>query len=226
MSKIVLSENFSNDNWHDYFDSHSDYYAPVNKKESQYNDDTFTDVLQLGLLEFTDGNEVSVHLVKSLKPLTERSFRRKQFEKAVFILKEINTQAGLFIFYDNQHAFRFSLVYPIYKGVKREYSSFRRFSFYIREGIAYHTYEKQIGLAILNSIHDIKQAFALEPVTKEFYTLIAVKFSELVGGERKIGGLNKTYKKQVVYPESNPLKTREFAVRLIGRLIFCWFLKK
>ena len=69
-------------------------------------------------------------------------------------------------------------------------------------------------------------AFDVESVSKEFYTEIAKLFTDLVGGERKIG--SKTYKKDptLKFPNSNDMERKEFAVRLIGRLVFCWFLKK
>jgi len=75
---------------------------------------------------------------------------------------------------------------------------------------------------------DLKGRFSLEVVNKEFYEEISNSFSNLVGGIR-------TYKKKVVSysPQLKlPINTNqhqkylEFAVRLIGRIIFCWFLKE
>jgi hypothetical protein len=72
-----------------------------------------------------------------------------------------------------------------------------------------------------------REAFNVEKVTKGFYSQVATLFTDLVGGSRKQG--NKTYqgKNLLKLPGSQDDTIRkEFAVRLIGRLVFCWFLKK
>jgi adenine-specific DNA-methyltransferase len=56
--------------------------------------------------------------------LTERSGKKAQFEKAKKILKNIGSDAGIFIFYDHSGKFRFSLVYANYLGNKRNWSTF------------------------------------------------------------------------------------------------------
>lgn len=225
MSRVVLSHNFSIDNWIDYFDTHSSYFTANTKRIRRYQDDMFVDIVDLGLLEFPDGNKISVYIARTDKPLNERSYRKKQYDKSVEILKENNTQAGLFVFYDKSFSFRFSLVYPVYYGTKRTYSNYRRYSFYIQQGKPYHTYQQQLVFAKFDSLDSVKEAFALEPVTKEFYTFIAQKFSELVGGDRVIGSRNVKFERLITYPGNDIVKSKEFSVRLIGRLIFCWFLK-
>ena len=161
MSRIVLSHNFSIDNWIDYFDTHSSYFAANNQRTRLYQDDVFVDIVDLGLLEFPDGNKISVHIARTDKPIDERSYRKKQYDKSVEILKDNNTQAGLFVFYDKYFSFRFSLVYPVYSGTKRTYSSYRRYSFYVQQGKPYHTYEQQLLFARFDSLGSVKEAFAL-----------------------------------------------------------------
>jgi hypothetical protein len=72
-----------------------------------------------------------------------------------------------------------------------------------------------------------RDAFNVEKVTKGFYSQVAKLFTDLVGGSRKQG--SKTYqgKNLLILPGcQNDTIRKEFAVRLIGRLVFCWFLKK
>ncbi|MBN1930680.1 MAG: Eco57I restriction-modification methylase domain-containing protein [Desulfobacterales bacterium] len=72
-----------------------------------------------------------------------------------------------------------------------------------------------------------QEAFNIEKVTKGFYRQVAILFTDLVGGTRKEG--SKTYQGEnlLKLPGGQTDTVRkEFAVRLIGRLIFCWFLKK
>ncbi|MCU0287141.1 MAG: hypothetical protein MUF15_12200 [Acidobacteria bacterium] len=79
----------------------------------------------------------------------------------------------------------------------------------------------------VNSLADLKERFSLEVVNKEFYREIALLFTKLIGGKRQEG--NKTNEYQTILRLSsiiNHEKMQEFAVRLIGRVVFCWFLKK
>jgi hypothetical protein len=64
-------------------------------------------------------------------------------------------------------------------------------------------------------------------LNKQFYQELAVLFTRLVGGERGTG--KKVVKETGVLklPSVTDEKIRkEFAVRLLGRLLFCWFLQK
>lgn len=225
MSNIVLTHNFSIDNWIDYFDTHSDYFDLINSQARQYKDDVFNSVIKLGVLDLPEGNLVSVFLVRSSQQLNERSYRKKQFNKSVDILKEENTQAGLFVFFDADYSFRLSLVFSVFKGTKRSFSSYKRFSYFISADTPHHTYEQQIGLLRMDSLQSIKEAFSIEPVTNQFFIEVSLKYQELVGGERKIGSRIYKYPGILKLPESDSETKKEFAVRLLGRIIFCWFLK-
>ncbi|MBD3376985.1 hypothetical protein GF406_18300 [candidate division KSB1 bacterium] len=70
-------------------------------------------------------------------------------------------------------------------------------------------------------------AFSIEKVTKTFFDEIALLFTDLVGGTRGKGRNIYNGKNLLKLPDKQSDTVRkEFAVRLIGRLIFCWFLKK
>ena len=225
MNNVILSENFSKERWLDYFDRRSNYFRQIDEEIKRYKDDTFSEVIKLGMLELPEGNRVVIYFIKIKHIITERSLRKFQYNKAVEILKDESVQAGLFIFYDQYNSFRYSLVYPIYLGVKKAYSNYKRFSYYIKAGIPHHTYEQQIGYAKYDSLPEIKDIFSVDKVTKEFYIQISLKFLELVGGERTVGQRRYNYKGRLKLPENNTEYKKQFAVRLLGRLIFCWFLK-
>lgn len=225
MNNVILSDNFSKEGWLDYFDYRSNYFRQIDEAIKRYNDETFTEVIKLGILELPDGNRVVIYFIKIEHIITERSLRKLQYNKAVDILKDETGQAGLFIFYDQYNSFRYSLVYSIFLGVKKEYSNYKRFSYYIKAGIPHHTYEQQIGVANYDSLSEIKDVFSVDKVTKEFYIQISLKFLELVGGERTVGKKRYNYKGLLRLPENNAEFKRQFSVRLLGRLIFCWFLK-
>lgn len=73
--------------------------------------------------------------------------------------------------------------------------------------------------------------FGVESLNKEFYSKISRRFFDLVGGTTGAGANRKVYKRSMALPgmtgDAEEIKKRyqEFAVRLIGRIVFCWFLK-
>jgi type I restriction-modification system DNA methylase subunit len=101
----------------------------------------------------------------------------------------------------------------------------RRYSYLLGEGAKTHTpFKYLIERGRVSSLEDLMQRFSVEVVNKQFYDEIAKHFTELVGGERnrqKYDGLLNIY--SIVKPS---VKYQEFAVRLIGRIMFCWFLKE
>jgi hypothetical protein len=85
-----------------------------------------------------------------------------------------------------------------------------------------------LGKAI--GLEDLRSAFSVEALNKEFYEIIADKFSDLIGGKRNRNGKTINYERSLILPSigkgacSHEIY-QEFAVRLIGRTVFCWFLK-
>lgn len=64
-------------------------------------------------------------------------------------------------------------------------------------------------------------------LNKSFYREVALQFQKLVGGIREIGSQTIAEPGVLKLPSTNDdILKREFAVRLIGRLLFCWFLTK
>ncbi|WP_313340647.1 Eco57I restriction-modification methylase domain-containing protein [Sedimentibacter sp.] len=101
----------------------------------------------------------------------------------------------------------------------------RRYSYLLGEGAKTHTpYKFLIEKGRVSNLQSLKERFSVEVVNKQFYDSIAVLFTELVGGERA----GKTYPGLLnIYGVTKPsVKLQEFAVRLIGRIMFCWFLKE
>jgi hypothetical protein len=91
-----------------------------------------------------------------------------------------------------------------------------------------HTIEEfLVKKGIIRDEDDLKSRFSIEVVNKEFYNNIAELFTELVGGVRKIGRQTKEFEPLLRLPNTKDhTLMQEFAVRLIGRIVFCWFLKK
>jgi len=136
---------------------------------------------------------------------------------------------------ENPVNYRFSLVTIDLKlendKVTREFSNPKRYSFILGEDAKTHTPEKfLVSQGRVSSFDDLQERFSVEVVNKEFYNQIAEMFSRLVGGRRKKGTKTQEFEHVLELPSTpysgNEQKYKEFAVRLIGRTVFCWFLKK
>lgn len=150
------------------------------------------------------------------------------------MLSQYGKSKALIIFTSKAKAnYRFSLVtidleWKEGKRVKKEYSNPRRYSFYLGPDTKTHTPEEYlIKPGRIKDIEDLKKRFSIEVVNKEFYTEIALLFTQLAGGKRTIGSQKFDEKGSLILPSTSDENIRkEFSVRLIGRLVFCWFLKK
>lgn len=83
---------------------------------------------------------------------------------------------------------------------------------------------KLTGKAI--SLQDLLNAFSVEALNEEFYKIVQSFFYELVGGQIGKGKKVTEYGNGILeLPNTDRNVRQEFAVRLIGRTVFCWFLK-
>jgi adenine-specific DNA-methyltransferase len=94
----------------------------------------------------------------------------------------------------------------------------KRFSYLLGPGSKLATPNKQlVSKGKVTDFEDLSKRFALEVVNNEFYNEITKLYDTLVGTDEIAGTLK--------YPGLGELR-HEFAVRLIGRIIFCWFLRE
>ena len=145
------------------------------------------------------------------------------------ILRNLRIDNALVAFVNNnQENFRISLLTSKYEydgdKIVRIVSNPRRFSYSLGFGTKTKTaYKFLIEKGKVNNLTELIERFSVEVVNKQFYNEIALCYSKLVGGERD----GKIYEKQLgLYSITDLKKYAEFAVRLIGRITFCWFLKE
>ncbi|OQC10179.1 MAG: Eco57I restriction-modification methylase [Candidatus Cloacimonetes bacterium ADurb.Bin088] len=212
---IVTTANFSPENWIAYFDTSSDKYSQNRVRLRRHIDVDFPSVYTLGALEFEDGTACGLFLLQVGRSLTERSSRRKQFDKATDIIRQESVQAGIFIFHDATHSFRLSLVYPVYKGTKRTFSNYRRHSFYVSGDLSNKTYLLQLSKHKLNSMGDLKDIFSVEKVSALFYEEFEREYARLKTG------IKNTFNKDI----TDSLRA-DFALLFVIRIIFLGFVQK
>ncbi len=104
--------------------------------------------------------------------------------------------------------------------VVKTYSNARRYSFYLGAQAKVKTPEQQlIKKGRIKDADDLLSRFSVEVVNKQFYLEVAKFFDELVSVEDR----------NLILPggaEFDANIRKSFAVRLIGRTMFCWFLKQ
>ena len=165
----------------------------------------------IGSAELEDNSLVFI-LSKVKDTLTEKSSKKNQYEFIKTYLKIENKDSAIAIFYDENKNFRFSFIKANYKGKKREFTSFKRYTYFISQTQSNKTFIEQVGKCKFDSLDNILEAFSIQPLNKEFYNQI-YKFYDKLWQTINLGSNKEEVKKN-------------FAIRLIGRLIFCWFLQK
>lgn len=111
----------------------------------------------------------------------------------------------------------------------QSFSNPRRYSFFLGPNAKVNTpYQLLIKQGTVKDFTDLQKRFSVEVVNKEFYSRIALLFTTLAGGKRIIGSQSfDAGAGTIKLPSVNDDTIhKEFTVRLIGRLLFCWFLKK
>jgi adenine-specific DNA-methyltransferase len=199
--------------------------AVLNQKDFEH----FSNLQKLGEATFNDSTDLLVFACKFNGELSERSSKKKQFQIAKKVRQEDNKDASVFIFYDDKGCFRFSFIRKNYgeKGDKK-LTNWKRFTYFIDPKATNKTFRDRFAKKNFTSLDEIQEAFSVEKLNKKFYEEIATAFYSLIGGKVSINKKEVSFNSCLQLP-STPVENRkvyqEFAVRLIGRTIFCWFLK-
>ena len=218
MSKEQLQEiieNFDTDKLTNFFRNKNNIFVPKKESLMQYNDSDFENSLQLGEMNFGYAEHLIVCAFKSIEPLTERSGKKKQYEKGREILKNLSADAGIFIFYSQNGNFRFSLIYTNYLGKKRDWNNYRRLTYLVSKNFTNKTFLRRIGEEDFSSLENIKCAFSTEKINNDFYQEIANWYFWAAQESQ--------FPKDAEAEENG----RNISViRLITRLIFIWFMRE
>ena len=217
MSREILQDiisDFSPDKFTRFFREKNRSFAPRQESFTHYNDEYFSDGIKLGEIKFSESEKLVVCAFKANQPLSERSGKKAQYEKGKTILKNTSSNAGIFIFYDRQGHFRFSLIYPEAIGNRRQWSNFRRFTYFVSREFTNKTFLLRIGDGGFSSLEKVKDVFSLSAVTDIFYKDFFVEYSKLVEAVKK---KNKSVDQE---------KARDFVLLLAVRTIFLGFIQK
>lgn len=150
------------------------------------------------------------------------------------LLRDYGTPNAIIVYYsENSSLWRLSLLTSTLTWdegkIKKKLSNPKRQSYVLGSKAKVKTpHQYLISKGSITDFADLKSRFSLEVVNKEFYKEISSAFIHLVGGQIANGKSKKTVEAQLKLPfvKDHSQTSQEFAVRLIGRIIFCWFLRE
>ena len=196
----------------------------ADKHEVVFNNSIFASVNQLGYSVKCDATVYEVLLKDGAQnrrvAITQEMFR-------ILRGQSINNAIVAFANADKRN-YRLSLLTSKYEfdgnKVVKVLSNPRRYSYSLGYGTKTKTaYDFLISKGKVHSLEELIGRFSIEIVNKHFYNEIALSFTKLIGGKRESTSFEKELN---LYGVTNQNKYAEFAVRLIGRIVFCWFLKE
>jgi adenine-specific DNA-methyltransferase len=191
---------------------------------------------ELGSFNTSDDRIIGLYLVK-VKPevwLERNKVGLRELLRSVYKY-EVD---GALIVFEQQDKWRLSFVSEIRSitedgSTTKKITEPKRYTYLLGKGEKTKTPVTRLSLigGKTISLEDIRNAFSVEALNEEFYKIVARQFYKMVGATEGSGAKAITYDSVLKLPASNPNCNgtakiyQEFAVRLIGRTIFCWFLK-
>jgi hypothetical protein len=211
-----------------FFRSKNRSFSPDQESFDQYEDEFFSSCMKLGEVLFSkEAQKLIFFAFKSTKPLSEREGKKNQYEKGKKILKYFQSDAGIFIFYDTDGNFRLSLIYTNYIEGRRDWSTFRRFTYYVSPNLTNKTFLQRIGESDFSSLDKIKDAFSVEKVTGKFFKEFREYFEKT---KKEFEKSNKNtvcpWLKSRYSGEEYKEQVNKFTYNLLGRIIFIYFLQR
>lgn len=221
---MMLNEPFSKESLNNFLRDFLPDYQLDERSVRTPDKSILTEVTQLGT-----SRKVEVTVLEAECEETDTNRRIAITQAAFKVLREHSIRNAIIAFHDGADQWRLSLLTSKLeikdgKVVKKD-SNPRRYSYLLGVGAKTVTpYKYLVEKGRVEDIKQLQERFSVEVVNKQFYASVADLFTKLVGGERgttKYPGLLKI--NSVV---SQNVEHQEFAVRLIGRIIFSWFLKE
>ena len=221
---MILDQPYNNGSFESFLKDFIPDFVKDARPVRTHNNSILTAVTQIGT-----SKEANLTILEAVCEETDSKKRIAITHAAFKVLKDHSIRNALIAFHDGADQWRLSLLTSTLelkdgKVIKKD-SNPRRYSYLLGVGAKTRTpYKYLIEKGPVSDIKSLQSRFSVEVVNKQFYESIATLFTKLVGGERgstKYPGLLR------INGEINQnIEHQEFAVRLIGRIIFSWFLKE
>ena len=179
------------------------------------------------ILGSSQNKEVIDVLIVKLKGLCSKNMARTiQRNFIAKYLKNKNNDYALVAFYGDNRDWKFSFVKMKYNSVK-ELTSAKRYSFLVGvnepTNICINQFLKLIMGEKSHSLLELENAFNLNNVTNEFFNEFKELFLELEGSLKDIISKDNYIKEEF---ENKGISSVDFAKRLLGQILFIYFLQK
>jgi adenine-specific DNA-methyltransferase len=223
---VILSDPFSQSEFTEFIGNFlPDFKLDVRKIDPEKSG--FYEVLRLGE---SSSLLTSVLVVRSKKNLNSRiSLTNNSFK----ILKNYQIYRALIVYInEDETIWRLSLLtaIPTFDSsgkIIMNYSNPRRHSYVLGSDVGVATARKYlVSMGPITDFENLQFRFSVEVVNKDFYKEIAEHFYELVG---RYGDRKEVLKKPVLKLPNKKATLEDlqnYSVRLLGRIIFLWFLKQ
>jgi hypothetical protein len=210
LDKVI--KNFSEENWKEFLEQQADSFRPQDELLSQFDTDLLYHATKVGALELDEVSEVDVVCGYVTDEVNTQKSKKKQYDIAKQYLKaHPAVLAVIFVYYDAAQCFRCSLVTADFTGTKRQFSPFKRYTFFVDPAQPNKTFRQQMLKASFQSLEAIKATFSLDAVTEEFYKEFMPRFEDIA--------------QHVVGPEDAKTK-QDFALLFVVRMVFLGFVQK
>ena len=191
---------------------------------------------RLGSYTDSDGNVLDIMVVDLEKGASldrARSMQRNFVARCLTHREDAPRNGALVAFVaPNQADWRFSLVKMEYRldagvDVKKTITPARRYSFLVGENEGSHTAQSRLVPLLAQkkkpTLTELQKAFSVEPVTQEFFEKYRDLFLRL---NAEIDRIAKTSQKVKRHFAEQKINTGSFAKRLLGQIVFLYFLQK
>lgn len=193
---------------------------------------------RVGKYEDPDGKLIDVLIVHLKKTTSLERARASQRKYVAKYLKgsrgnELKDAALVAFVSPNEADWRFSFVKMEYKfdekgKIKEEFTPARRYSFLVGENENSHTAQSQLLPILANTdknpaIAQLEEAFRIEKVTKEFFEQYRELYHEVKESLDELVSKDKEIRTDF---ESKGIETVDFAKKLLGQIVFLYFLQK
>jgi len=216
-----LTKAFSLEDFQDYLYHNGFTVSPKQVYDYEKHEELIEEITYLGHIKLEDREADLVAFAVKVKNLTERTSKKKQFDIAKELFNKENKYYGLFLFYSD-NSFRLSFVFKNTYGTKEQYSYYKRFTFYVDPKLPNKTFINQLKDCNFKNLESIKNAFSVEPVTKEFYNELQNWYFYAIDKVK----FPDDYKYSEDPEKDKEIRNAQSLIRLLTRLIFIWFLKE
>lgn len=186
----------------------------------------FKEILKLG---YDDLLETTVFVIRIHSGISSRiSLANNSFR----ILKNYSIFSALIVYInDDESLWRFSHLYTDYSIINGKvvstFSNPKRHSYVLGTNTGIATARKYLEkLGKIKDFEDLKNRFSVEVVNKDFYNSIAQHFYKLVGINSQKGIDVTTGLLKLPIQNAENYDYQNYSVRLLGRIMFLWFLKQ